>query len=275
MKRRPLLFFFLITFGITWSLPALVFSPYRFFPEEYLDLGRYKPLYYLAVWSPAIAAIIVIAVTKGWPGLRSYGRRLVHWRVGAGWYALAFVGIPALYFLASLIIWASGEPAFDLYRGPPGKFLIPVLLRGTAGPIEELGWRGFALPLMQRHLSGLAASVILGFIWGLWHLPAFWVSGLFASPHGLTVVMALGLFLVQTVALSIILTMFYNGTGGSIPLAFIIHWLGNLPYPWEGPADPMTGRALVLALSAGLLAFFFRHRYLGRENLYTDATPRQ
>jgi len=273
MREHPLLAFLLITFGLSWGVPAVAWlvSP----PGEGLSviLAPYTPLHYLVVWAPALAALFVIGKTHGTAGLRFYARRLLNWRVGLGWYAFVLFGIPGLYLLAAFLTWTMGEPAFDLYRGPWSRFMLAVLLRGSAGPVEEFGWRGFALPILQRSFSGLVAAVILGLIWGVWHLPAFLVTGFYRSELAFPLPLSFGSFLLQSVAVSIIMTFVYNGTAGSIPLAILIHWLVNFPYPWEGEADTMTGQAFVLSLAALGLAIFAGTRYLGSKNLYTDVAP--
>jgi hypothetical protein len=95
-------------------------------------------------------------------------------------------------------------------------------LFADAGPIgEELGWRGLALPLLQRRFSPLAAAVLLGVIWAVWHIPAFFISGLAQSR------LSFPFFILQTAALSCLMMVVYHSTGGSVPLAIIIHWLAN------------------------------------------------
>jgi len=273
MGKHPLLAFLLITFGLSWGVPAVALLIST--PGEGLNvtLAQYTPLYYLVVWAPALAALFVIGMTRGTTGLRSYTLRLLNWRVGLGWYALVLFGIPGLYLLAAFLTWAMGEPAFALYRGPFSRFVLAVLLRGSAGPVEEFGWRGFALPVLQRSFSGLVAAAILGLIWGVWHLPAFLVTSFYRSELGLSLPLSFGSFLLQAVAVSIIMTFVYNGTGGNIPLAFLIHWLVNFPYPWEGEADTTTAQVFVLSLAAIALAIFTRARFLGSNSLYTDVAP--
>jgi len=274
MTKHPLLAFLLITFGLSWGVPGVALLTSA--PGEGLNvtLAQYTPLYYLVVWAPALAALLVIGMTQGTSGLRSYARRLFKWRVGLGWYALVLFGIPGLYLLAAFLTWAMGEPAFDLYRGPWSRFALAVLLRASAGPVEEFGWRGFALPILQRSFSGLTAAVVLGLTWGIWHLPAFLATGFYRSELAFPLPLSFGSFLLQAVAVSIIMTFVYNGTAGNIPLAFLIHWLVNFPYPWEGEADTIAAQALVLSLAAMALAVFARTRYLGFKNLYTDVAPR-
>jgi hypothetical protein len=65
----------------------------------------------------------------------------------------------------------------------------------------------------------------------------------------------------------------YNATGGSIPLAFLYHWMTNFPYPWEGEVDISSAQTPLFALAALALLVAFRRSYLGRDNLHTDVTP--
>jgi uncharacterized protein len=269
---NDLLIFFLITFGISWGLPGLLLVIAQFNPSLTFSLDLYSPLYYLVVWSPALSALIMIAKTQGREAIIIFVRRLLHWRVGFIWYALALILIPVLYFLGSLLTWAIVEEnVFGLYEGTLIQFLgIGILLRGTAGPVEELGWRGFALPLLQRKYTGLTAAIILGLVWGVWHMPSFVIGTLYQSTVGLSLVFSMPIFLVQIMAMSIILTLLYNGTGGSLLLVFLFHWMGNIEYPWEGGAEILPAQALMLSIVATILVIIFRRRFLAKENLYKD-----
>lgn len=80
-------------------------------------------------------------------------------------------------------------------------------------------------------------------------------------------------FFVSVMAASVVVTVVYNGTGGSIPVAFLFHWIGNLPYPWETGADISTAGGLLWVAVPVVLILTLGRRYLGRENLYTDVTP--
>jgi membrane protease YdiL (CAAX protease family) len=227
MKKHPLLSFFLITFGITWGLGALI----MFFPAQFvslfgeLDLSKpfYKVYWHLAVYGPPIAAFTVIAATRGAAGIKGYARRLLHWRVGVRWFLIVLVGIPAVHACNRIIYSLLGGTA-PAYEFDPWYLVIPsalIALVDDPGPMEELGWRGFALPLLQQRFSALTASVILGIIWGVWHLPAFFIS---ATPQS---ALSLPFFLLNTVSYAIVMTAVYNGTRGSIPLAFLFHWQIN------------------------------------------------
>ena len=88
---------------------------------------------------------------------------------------------------------------------------------------EELGWRGFALPRMQARNSALKASLIIGILWGCWHLP-LWLTGTESHPISL-----FGPFVVAVIASSVIYTWLYNNTGGSLLIIVLYHAASNLP----------------------------------------------
>jgi membrane protease YdiL (CAAX protease family) len=273
MTRRPLLAFFLITFGISWGIPGLALLIAALTGAFEVALGQYDPLWYLVVWSPAIAALVIIGVMQGRTGLTAYGRRLLHFRAKWAWVAGILLGIPMLNLLASLLTQATGRPALVVPSCTWTGFAVAALLCATAGPFEELGWRGFALPLLQRRHSGLRAAIILGLIWGLWHVPGLVVSGAINRGMEGALLLVAARVIVGCVAGSVIMTVIYNATGGSVPVAFFFHWMGNLPYPWEGSADISAAQGLLWIVAALALFGVFGRRYLGTENLHTEVTP--
>ena len=121
------------------------------------------------LFGPALAAIIMAAVTDGKSGVKALLSRVVLWRVGLRWYVIA-LGLPTVLALAT----AGPELPARVIRIHSGRqvsvldFVVFVLVVG-----EELGWRGYALPLLLEKRSAVTASLILGLIWGVWHLPTF------------------------------------------------------------------------------------------------------
>jgi len=159
VKKHPLIAFFVLAYLLTWWIyPLLKFSPL---------LGIF------GLFGPALAAIIMAAVTEGKAGVKALLSRVVRWRVGVRWYVIA-LGLPTvlslatagLYYLlgASQFLQVGALTIFDL--------VLFVLVVG-----EELGWRGYALPRLLEKRSAVTASLILGVLWGLWHLPTFLVPG--------------------------------------------------------------------------------------------------
>ena len=264
MKKHPLILFFIITFAITWGIGALI----MIFPSQFqsafgeLDLNKpsYKVIWHLAVYGPAFSAFSVIAMFHGVAGIKAYLRRFLQWRAPIGWYLLVLVGIPAVHICGRIILGALGGNA-PPYPHNPWFMVIPMSLLALVddpGPMEELGWRGFALPLLQKRFSALGASIILGIIWGIWHLPAFYIS---ATPQS---DFSLPFFLLGTVSYAIIMTTVYNATGGSIPLAFLFHWqinnaLGFGIYPEGEWIMPVS-----FAVVALILVVILGPRNLGR-----------
>jgi membrane protease YdiL (CAAX protease family) len=263
MKRFPLTTFFVITFAITWGLGAVIFVFGDALTARFGDFDYGSPfwgvLFHTAVYAPAIAAFIVIGVVKGRVGIRSFFGRIFKWRVGIGWYLFVFLGFPAMYAAARLLMIALGREVpgygFDVWWG----WLPWALLNLVAdpGPVEELGWRGFALPMLQRRFSALTASVILGVIWGVWHLPSFFISGMNQTNF------AIPAFILGTVALAVLITVVYNGTGGSVLLAFLIHWLHNATNG-QFVGHGLSYSNIVLGAAAVVLVLVLGWRNLGR-----------
>jgi uncharacterized protein len=220
MHQRSLRAFFVLTFTITWGIAALLLL----FPIQmtawFGAMSAYNPLFRLAVFAPTITAIVVTISTEGLTGLRPLLSRLVRWRFGLQWYLFLLVGIPILGLCAAIL--GNGTPTITL---DSWYLFIPVLISQIyldPGPLgEELGWRGYALPrLLERH-NTLSASLRLGVIWFIWHLPAFLIGG---SPQ---IGLSLPAFLLSALALSILATWLYNNTQGSVLPSVLLHLTAN------------------------------------------------
>jgi membrane protease YdiL (CAAX protease family) len=258
MRSRPLVAFFVLTFAITWGLGGC----FALFPAQFEalfgEISNTNPLFFVAVYAPSVSALIVTAYTGGISGLRELLNRLLRWRVGLRWYLTVFLGVPLLLLgSAALSAWFSGK---SLEFGPKDwrlalyALLIPLVT--DPGPLgEELGWRGFALPRLLERWSALSASLILGLIWGLWHLPAFFFSGLPQSQFSLPA------FLVGTVALSVLMTWVFQNTRGSVLLAVLIHWLFNAN---DIPRGSFPAVAVVLTVAALIVVLVTGPRHLSR-----------
>jgi len=166
LARCPVFLFFVLSFVLTWGYFWLLFTPLRL-PESLKALGGF---------GPAIAAFLVLAISRGKPGVIGLLRSMVHWRVGIGWYLLALLGIPFLNFLAFLVV----PGTFSDLAAPDSRLLRVFLSEmtfsltiGVAPLWEEVGWRGFGLPGMQKLYGPVVGTLFLGALWGLWHLPFF------------------------------------------------------------------------------------------------------
>jgi len=133
------------------------------------------PLFFLATYAPAIAALILIGKASGLAGLARFSRRFLIWRCPGGWWLFMVNGLPAVFYLGFAF---KGESLSDPFPfASVGAYLLALLLMAIKGPVEEVGWRGLALPILQRRLTPFRASLVLGGIWGAWHFPAFLLSG--------------------------------------------------------------------------------------------------
>jgi hypothetical protein len=244
-QRDLLLPFFLLTFLITWGLGALaIFLPVQF-QALVGELTETSPIYFLAVAAPTISATILIFARGGWNGLRSLYAQLIHWRFDLKWYVLVLLGIPMVGWIAARITGASPlKPTNTL-----AEFLLLLLYILITGPLcEELGWRGFALPRLLNRFTPLTASLILGAIWGVWHLPSFFLGGMVQAG------LSLPFFLLNAVLLSIFVTWVFQHTGGSVLITVLIHFTVNICASIIGVAIPVFV-ALLLAVDILILVF--------------------
>jgi membrane protease YdiL (CAAX protease family) len=199
-----------------------------------------NPLFILAVYSPAIAGVFLVWRHHGLEGLFSFFRRLALWRMPVAWWVFLAIGIPAVFYAGAAIKGTITEP----FPFVPWYKLLPALAVGLIiGPVEELGWRGVALPLLQRRFAPLWAGMVLGVIWGLWHLPAFLLSG---SPQS---AWPFAPYFVGVIAISIILTPMFNSARGSILIAALYHFQMNGPvWPDAQPWDSFMFAAVAIVI---------------------------
>jgi uncharacterized protein len=204
VRKHPLIAFFVLAYLLTWWIyPLLRFSPL---------LGIF------GLFGPALAAIIMAAVTDGKAGVKALLSRVVQWRVGLPWYLVA-LGLPTVLALATAALaYLVGATEFiQVGALLPIELVLFVLVVG-----EELGWRGYALPQLLQKRSPLMASLILGALWGLWHVPTIVVPG--TPQYGLPITA----FVLLTVEYSILMTWVFLHTRGSVLIATLFHGAINL-----------------------------------------------
>ena len=253
--------FLLVTFGLAWGIIALfVFLPTQM-ASVFGELTGQHPLFYLAVYAPAIAALTLILFRKGPSGVRRFLSRLLLWRASAAWYAFLLIGIPLLFYAGA--VWKGLSVSELVPVSAVGTYLIALALHAIKGPVEEIGWRGFALPLLQRRMSPLFAGLVIGIIWGVWHLPAFFLSGAPQSAWSFTD------FFVGTIALSLIATALYNASKGSILLPALFHLQVNNPlWPDAQPYDTIP-----FVVAALVIVWLNRESMLRRDGGLTEIIP--
>ena len=223
---RALVVFLLLTFVISWATWTIPVVP---------------------AMGPMLAAAAVTAGTTGWAGIRDLASRLTRWRVRRRWWLAAVSPLP-LALLIVAVLWLTGQDlpaAGEISRrmtGPLGLGAVSFLAITAAASVgEEVGWRGYALPLLQRRHRPLYATLILAVPWWLWHLEFFLIDDLPLA--------GFPIYLVEVTAVAIILTWIYNGSGGSILLVAVWH----AAYNWVSFTAVLTTVIVLLAVLQAVL----------------------
>lgn len=244
IRQYPSTVFFITAFAFAWAF---------WVPTILLQISAMPGaiLIIIGSFAPSIAGIALTALLDGRTGLKMLFRRAVQWKVPVIWYGVALFA-PALIILAAigLNIFLGGQaPEFiRLYQYGylfPAVFL-QVLLLG--GPLqEEFGWRGYALPKLQNNHSAIFASAVIGILWGLWHIPLFWIP--YSNQFGLP----LTGYLLYHIPLALLFTWISNNSAGSLLLALLFHTAFNVTV-WFLPITPQAiGDLCVFYLAVGLL----------------------
>jgi hypothetical protein len=206
VTRYPLVTFFALAYALSWW--AWVLYALGMFPNPVASFG------------PFLAALIILATTRGKAGVMDLLRRMVRWRVGASWYALAFL-IPTTLAIAATalnVLLGAQAPSSTELRGWTSifsTFAFVLLVPGVGGAWEEPGWRGYALPRLQTGRSALSASLILGAAIAGWHLPLMVVGQVHFSD------------IVLIFAAVIVFNWVFNNTNGSVLLIMLMHATNN------------------------------------------------
>lgn len=213
-ESRNLLLFFLIAFAWSWLL---------WMPEV---LWGYR--LYLAPFGPTIAAFILSYLTEGMDGVKDLLKRGLSLKFKKIWLIPIFLLMPAIVGLSLLLAVLSGDPMPEIPVLSQPWVIIPAFfyILFLGGPVaEEFGWRGYALDRLQKYYNALVSSVILGIIWGLWHLPLFYMEGQDIYRN-----VPIWGFILGTIFLSILFTWIYNNTGRSILAVLLFHTMSNLSH---------------------------------------------
>jgi membrane protease YdiL (CAAX protease family) len=248
-ENRNLFLFFLIAYGFTWLfwISETLASRGLLGSSILVDflLGPYNP----AAWGPFVSAVLLSVWHNKGTGLLGLLKRGVEVRFPKRWWIPTFLLCPLMIGGAFLISILAGNsiPELDWIADPfllvSSFFLILV----TGGPLqEEFGWRGYALPRLQGRFNALYSSLILGFMWGLWHLPYFFI--------GTEITYAYGIFpqIFTAIMLSILLTWLFNNTRGSVLVSLIFHntfnWsMANFPALQTSMGSPFFITFLIIA----------------------------
>lgn len=231
-KTHPLATFFGLAAAFTW----LILSPGVATTLGLLNFAYEGTVLTIASGiGPLLAALIVTGAVEGKSGIRRILDSLLTWRVKAKWWAAALMLIAGLFAISATLSWFISDTvpnarAGIYLNGGNSLTVILLLLLGAFG--EEVGWRGFALPRLQARHTPLQATFILTLFWWLWHLPTYWTLPLAmnaVAQYGFAA--AFGIQFVVLLALSLLCTWVYNGSGGVILLPVLLHASWNF---WSG-----------------------------------------
>ena len=262
-RANPLTAYFVMAFGFAWTVEVVAFGLFDV-PEV--------PGIVIAAFGPPVAAIVITQLTEGRDGVHTLLGRLRRWRVGLRWYALALVAVPAIG-ISSFVFLQDGT---ENLPGSPALLVLSYLLlvavmMTMGGGQEELGWRGYALGPLQERLGAFRAAALLGLLWGLWHLPIYLLVPGYnnAGSGALAVGSAFAGFVGYTVALAMILSWVFNGTGGSVLLTMIVHGALNANFGLA-PASAAAAWCITGAFAAVAMVIVLAtrgHLGYGRHNV--------
>ncbi len=252
-NENALLAYFLIAFAFTWSFH---FSINLMGIPFVMDLSSPSmALYLVGLAGPLVAAVVVSALQGGGSGVRGLFAQAAKWKFALRWYLVAILALPAINLFNIALFYDSVPPDMGWL------VVTPVLIYGQIWVVvaEEFGWRGFALPRLQNRYGSLGATLILGPIWALWHLPMFFTEG---SPQfSENVPASFAMYTVIVFFISIIFTMIYNRSGGSVLACMLLHAFLNIAaFTIQVPPDVNITVYLIIAL--GVISIWFLDRPL-------------
>ena len=212
----PLFQFFLLAFALMWVCfftVALVPIPTR------TVLGQFLVL--LGAFAPSLAALLVTVRTEGRHGVGTLLSGVIKWRVAARWYLFAAT-YTVIVKLSVAVLHRVAVGAWPHFDAEP-HYIIPlaVLFSTPFQAGEEIGWRGYALPRLAERFGLSRASVVLGVVWGCWHLPQFFIR------EADTYQQSFWVFVLGVTAFSVILAWLWQRTGGSLLLTMLLHAAWN------------------------------------------------
>lgn len=180
IERFAALTYFILTFIITWGSIFLVVGSVGF-PISREQIDAAGPMVYVGMLiGPSLAGILMIGLVEGRAGYRALFSRLGKWRVGIHWYAVALLTVPLLVLTILYLLSLTDPeylPAFTTSDNRIGLVITGVVMGLAVGFFEELGWTGFVVPRLRQRYGLLAAGMIVGVVWGIWHYPPFSPSG--------------------------------------------------------------------------------------------------
>jgi len=259
-SKQELTAFFAATFTVSWLLwlPALLIQNHNISLTISCDLFLRG-----GSFGPSVSGLILTYVFGGKAAFRSLFRSMLNIHIRLKWLLFTFFFLPFVLAVSCLIYWIIGgslpQPQFAFWSVPIAFAYIFVFM----GPLgEEGGWRGFALKRMLQNGTPMKSAVLLGVIWSLWHLPLFFIEG--TTQNALAVFGLLPSFfcyLLYTVIISVLITLLFVMSGGSVLGSMLLHTIGNLSLGMMPLIFSKSGAIVfILVLSTLCTGFIYRYR---------------
>jgi len=223
IKRHPVLTYFVLTFAISWGGFVLaVGGPGGLANTDWQADSSFAFAIMAMLAGPSVAGLLMTGIADGRAGFGKLLSRLLKWRVGTRWYAVALLPAPLLSVIA-LFSLSLTCPIFT--ADDKATILLSGIMAGLTTVLEEIGWTGFAIPRLRLRYSIFATGLIVGVLWGLWHLlQQLYISGTYTGGVPLTLYLSLSIF--NTVAglsaYRVLLVWIYDRTG-SLLVTTLMH----------------------------------------------------
>jgi uncharacterized protein len=257
IKRNSVVSYFIIAYTVSWSFEIPLALSHQGIISVQIPLW----FHYFASLGPLSAALMMTFLTDGRLGLRNLIVRIFKWRIAARYYAFTIlipVGLFAFACTLNRMITGSwpnlallGAVDYLPYLTPVGALALWLISFGFG---EETGWRGYALPHLQKTRSAAVATLILGILWACWHLPMFFYRDTYIQMG----IIGFPMFALSLLCAAMIFTWLYNGTHGSLWIVIIFHAVFN----WL-TANEAGGQfaAPILSVAVILWALYIPRRY--------------
>jgi membrane protease YdiL (CAAX protease family) len=222
ITRHPVLTYFALTFAISWGGFLVVVGPGGFASTSWQTDARFPFAVLAMLAGPSVAGVLLTCLIDGKAGLREVLRQLLKWRVGAGWYAVALLPAP---LLAAAVLFALSLSSPIFTAADKTAVLLAGVAAGLTTVLEELGWTGFAVPRLRRRFEVVTTGLIVGVLWGAWHLlQGLFISGTYSGGLSLALFLPMNFFgaVAQLTAYRVLLVWLYDRTG-SLLLVTLMH----------------------------------------------------
>jgi len=222
IRKHAVAAYFVLTFGISWGGFLFVVGPGGFANTSWQTDGRFPFAVLAMLAGPSVTGFLLTGIFDGKSGIREILRRLLIWRVGAGWYGVAVLPAP---LLAAAVLFALSLSSPIFTASDKATVLLSGIAAGLTTILEELGWTGFAVPRLRRNHDVVTTGLIVGVMWGAWHfLQGLFISGTYSGSLPLALFVPMNFFaaVAQLTAYRVLLVWVYDRTG-SLLVVTLMH----------------------------------------------------